>query len=410
MSLKAYTTLQQGKRRWAHSSGGCRGCRGSPGDTEQLLKLQPRQPQAVTALGGKTCPAPSPQCPGLRSPKKKETCFLLWRWLSQCHIQAVHLWACESKTTFPLCDLVSLLRCVFGAVFMVWVRCCGHPSICLSVHPSAHPCCPLSSGAAVPVGQWHERCLCKMNLLTRFLSPSLFISPWSLCQLFCFWDPSLPLVPPSPLISPNTPPSPPPPASFFLSFFSFLVFSLHLFFSLLSFLSSSAFFQSQQGSRIQIDPLPASNVIEALCGSYYLYGNYQGGLESGGRPNAPAHVLLFLPASHADHMGLTAHLRLLLILKKYWYLKVLKRGKQTTCLSTNSCWVLRVLENGFCVQSCFTWQVRCCFLTVVEWCVGCFVYFGHKVYAAKMSTHIARVASGGAGVVVATSSTDWESR
>lgn len=143
---------------------------------------------------------------------------------------------------------------------------------------------------------------------------SLLLSSFllSLSAGFCFRDPWLPLCP-SPLFP------------FFLPFFPFLVFSLHLFFSLLSFLSSSAFFQSQQGWRIQIDPLPASNVIEALCGSCYLYGNYQGGLESGGRPNAPTHILLFLLTLHTDHMGLTAHLKLLIIKKnKCWCLRVLK--------------------------------------------------------------------------------------
>lgn len=143
---------------------------------------------------------------------------------------------------------------------------------------------------------------------------SLLLSSFllSLSAGFCFRDPWLPLCPSS--LFP-----------IFLPFFLFLVFSLHLFFSLLSFLSSSAFFQSQQGWRIQIDPLPASNVIEALCGSCYLYGNYQGGLESGGRPNAPAHILLFLLTLHTDRMGLTAHLNLLIIKKnKCWCLRVLK--------------------------------------------------------------------------------------
>lgn len=88
---------------------------------------------------------------------------------------------------------------------------------------------------------------------------------------------------------------------------------------------------------------------------------------------------------------------------------MLKWGKWTACLSTSRFWGLRVLENGFCVQSCFTWQIPCCFLTVVGWCVYCFMYSGNRSYAAKMSIGIARVASSSAVVVVGTSSMDWES-
>ena len=93
VSLKAYVAVQQGKHRWVHSSWGRGGCRGSPADPEQLPQLQPHQPQAGTALRVKARPAPSPQCPGLRTPKQKQTGWLLWLWLSQCRLQAVYPWA-----------------------------------------------------------------------------------------------------------------------------------------------------------------------------------------------------------------------------------------------------------------------------------------------------------------------------
>lgn len=91
-------------------------------------------------------PALSPQCPGLRSPKK-QTCLLSWHWLSQQHIQAVYLGAHESKPPFPLCDPVFFLCCMFGAVFLTWARCLG---IHASMHPSIHPSFMYSSIPAAP--------------------------------------------------------------------------------------------------------------------------------------------------------------------------------------------------------------------------------------------------------------------
>lgn len=93
--------------------------------------------------------------------------------------------------------------------------------------------------------------------------------------------------------------------------------------------------------------------------------------------------------------------------KKYWYPEVLTWGKQTTRLSTNYCWVLMVLENGFWFQSCFTWWI-CCFPIILEWHIGCFMDSGNYGYAADMGVCIAWVASGAAVVVVVTACTDWE--
>lgn len=150
-------------------------------------------------------------------------------------------------------------------------------------HPSA-PACAELSGAAFPAGERHERCLSQDEFSPRLPSPTLRFSP--LFAGFGFRAARLLLCAPSFSLP------------FFLPFSPFLVFSLHLFFSLLSFLSSSAFFRSQQGSRIQIDPLPASNVIEALCGSCYLYGNYQGGLGAVADPSTGPHTAVPAGVTH----------------------------------------------------------------------------------------------------------------
>lgn len=124
--------------------------------------------------------------------------------------------------------LLSVVSSPFSAVcleeFLWRVRCCRHPShppIRPSIHASVHPRCPRSwpcgwlssSGAAVPVRQQHERCLRKMNFLNHFLSPSLFISPWSLCWVFASEIPHS-LWSPPPSLSPLL----------FLSFFHFSCF------------------------------------------------------------------------------------------------------------------------------------------------------------------------------------------